>query len=555
MTGDITSLQPTTAAAALGRAGLSPAQVLQLLQPLENLIKPGETVEAEVITLKQLQQNFQLLIKLALSNGLQTSVNVTSPLPLTPGTTLSVSQASPNSLTMSLQQVNTALNNLQTSIDTEQLPQGTLLQARVLTTQVVANAVSQLTGQGAPQSGVPTAPALAGAQSAPALYRSIVILLNTTLAGTSLSIESPQPLRPGALLSAQVQSSQSLNFVPLPDNLDQLAVTQQLTTQQNRQGSLDVLINALRNLQPPMSASSAAPAPSTPLQASIQQLLADLPDIEQMSNPRVVAQAINASGLFMEAKLMSGLNPMAMPDMKANLMQVIAQLLPGLPANTSYDAAAASNMLTRTMPGVLRSALGTMGLVAPPPLPIHFPLPSRAVKGGKEDDLEILLKFAAAAVSRVQSHQLASLEQTRINADGNQQTTWQLEIPMRNGHEIVPMQVKVQREDTPEKENSKDKDDSEPKEVRDKLWKIDLAFDLSLLGALQVQAQLLRGKLSSQLWAERADSAELINSELAYLRERLIAVGLEVGELACSQGVPPQGPRTTLQQRWIDENA
>lgn len=555
MTGDITSLQPTTAAAALGRAGLSPAQVLQLLQPLENLIKPGETVEAEVITLKQLQQNFQLLIKLALSNGLQTSVNVTSPLPLTPGTTLSVSQASPNSLTMSLQQVNTALNNLQTSIDTEQLPQGTLLQARVLTTQVVANAVSQLTGQGAPQSGVPTAPALAGAQSAPALYRSIVILLNTTLAGTSLSIESPQPLRPGALLSAQVQSSQSLNFVPLPDNLDQLAVTQQLTTQQNRQGSLDVLINALRNLQPPMSASSAAPAPSTPLQASIQQLLADLPDIEQMSNPRVVAQAINASGLFMEAKLMSGLNPMAMPDMKANLMQVIAQLLPGLPANTSYDAAAASNMLTRTMPGVLRSALGTMGLVAPPPLPIHFPLPSRAVKGGKEDDLEILLKFAAAAVSRVQSHQLASLEQTRINADGNQQTTWQLEIPMRNGHEIVPMQVKVQREDTPEKENSKDKDDSEPKEVRDKLWKIDLAFDLSPLGALQVQAQLLRGKLSSQLWAERADSAELINSELAYLRERLIAVGLEVGELACSQGVPPQGPRTTLQQRWIDENA
>ncbi|MFK7698596.1 flagellar hook-length control protein FliK [Pseudomonas caspiana] len=555
MTGDITSLQPTTAAAALGRAGLSPAQVLQLLQPLENLIKPGETVEAEVITLKQLQQNFQLLIKLALSNGLQTSVNVTSPLPLTPGTTLSVSQASPNSLTMSLQQVNTALNNLQTSIDTEQLPQGTLLQARVLTTQVVANAVSQLTGQGAPQSGVPTAPALAGAQSAPALYRSIVILLNTTLAGTSLSIESPQPLRPGALLSAQVQSSQSLNFVPLPDNLDQLAVTQQLTTQQNRQGSLDVLINALRNLQPPMSASSAAPAPSTPLQASIQQLLADLPDIEQMSNPRVVAQAINASGLFMEAKLMSGLNPMAMPDMKANLMQVIAQLLPGLSANTSYDAAAASNMLTRTMPGVLRSALGTMGLVAPPPLPIHFPLPSRAVKGGKEDDLEILLKFAAAAVSRVQSHQLASLEQTRINADGNQQTTWQLEIPMRNGHEIVPMQVKVQREDTPEKENSKDKDDSEPKEVRDKLWKIDLAFDLSPLGALQVQAQLLKGKLSSQLWAERADSAELINSELAYLRERLIAVGLEVGELACSQGVPPQGPRTTLQQRWIDENA
>lgn len=545
MTGDITSLQPTTAAAALGRAGLSPTQVLQLLQPMENLIKPGETVAAEVITLKQLQQNFQLLIKIALGNGLQTSVSVTSPLPLTPGTTLSISQASPNALTMTLQQVNTALNNLQTSIDTEKLPQGTLLQARVLTTQVVADAVNQLTGLGTAQPGTQST-------AQPALYKSIVILLNTALAGTSLSIESPQPLRPGSLLSAQVQGSQSLNFVPLPSNLDQLAVTQQLTTQQNRQGSLDVLINALRNLQPPPSTSS---APSTPLQASIQQLLADLPDMEQMSNPRVVAQAINASGLFMEAKLLSGMNPMAMPDMKANLMQLIAQLLPGLPANTSYDAAAASNMLARTMPGVLRSALGTMGLVAPPPLPVHFPLPSRAIKSGKEDDLEILLKLAAAAVSRVQSHQLGSLEQTRTNADGTQVTAWQLEIPMRNGQDIVPMQVKIQREDMPEKDSNPEKDDSEPKDVREKLWKIDLAFDLTPLGALQVQAQLHRGKLSSQLWAERADSAALISNELGYLRERLIASGLEVGELACSQGVPHQGPRTTLQQRWIDENA
>jgi hypothetical protein len=539
MTGDITSLQPMTAAAALTRAGLSPAQVLKLLQPMENLIAPGETVEAEVITLKQLQQNFQLLIKLALSNGGQTSVSVTSPLPLTPGTTVSVSQSSANSLIMTLQQINAAVNNVQTSIDNKQLPVGTLVQARVLTSQVVADSVAQLTT---------ALPGNNGAQ--PALYRSIVMLLNTAMAGTSLSIESPQPLSPGALLSAQVQGRQALNFVPLPSNLDQLAVTQQLTNQQNRQGSLDVLINALRNLP---QTGATLPAP---LQASIQQLLADLPDIEQLTNPRAVAQAINASGSFMEARLLSGLNPLAVPDMKANLMQLISQLLPGLPSSVGYDAAAASNMLTRTMPGVLRSALGTMGLVAPPPLPIHFPLPPRVVKGGgKEDDLEILLKLAAAAVSRLQSHQLGSLEQTRTTADGNQLTTWQLEIPMRNGQDIVPLQVKLQREDTPEKDNASERDDNEPRESKEKLWKIELAFDLEPLGALQVQAQLLRGSLSSQLWAERPSSAELIGRELGYLRERLLASGLMVGDLACNHGAPPQGPRTTLEQRWIDENA
>jgi hypothetical protein len=550
MTGDIPSLQPTTASVALLRAGLSPAQVLTLLQPMENLLPPGDTATAEVVTLKQLDQQFQLLLKLVMSNGNQTSVQVNSPLPFTPGTSLTVSQASPNALTLTLQQINSALNNTQTSLDIKQLPVGTLLQGRVLTTQVVADAVGQLAGQPAAQPNTP-ASLQPGTPLAlqPALYRSIVILLNTAQAGTSLTIDSPRPLAVGTLLSAQVQGSQALSFVPLPNRLDQLAVSQQLTTQQSRQGSLDVLINALRSLP------ASSPEISAPLQASIDKLLADLPDIEQMTNPKTVAQAFNASGLFMEAKLLTGLNPMLAPDMKANLMRLIAQILPGLPDNPSYNAAAASNMLARTMPGVIRSALGTLGLVAPPLPLVQFPLPSRSVKGGgKGDDLEILLKLAAAAVSRLQSHQLGGLEQTRSTADGGQLTTWQLEVPMRNAHDIVPLQVKVQREDKPEKNKTSDKDD-EAVEPREKLWKIELAFDLEPLGPLQVQAQLVRGSLSSQLWAERDDSAALISQELEHLRDRLVAAGLTVGELACRQGTPPQGPRTTLERRWIDENA
>jgi len=30
---------------------------------------------------------------------------------------------------------------------------------------------------------------------------------------------------------------------------------------------------------------------------------------------------------------------------------------------------------------------------------------------------------------------------------------------------------------------------------------------------------------------------------------------VQVGELACNQGTPPRGPRTTLEQRWVDETA
>ncbi|WP_440830881.1 flagellar hook-length control protein FliK [Pseudomonas fragariae (ex Marin et al. 2024)] len=541
MTGDITSVPATNATLTLLRAGISPAQVLTMLQSAENLIPEGETANAEVLTLKQVNQNFQLLLRLVLANGSLTNLPVTSSVPFTPGSLLQVSQASANELTLTLQQLNSAMKNSMTSIDTRQLPVGTLLQGKVMTSQVIAQAVNQLAGQN-PAAATPT-------------YRSIVMLLNTALAGSSLTIESPQPLTVGSLLSAQVQGNQALNFVALPGRFDQLALAQQLSAQQNRQGSLDTLINALQNLQSG-SPTSNSPAISAPLQASINQLLADLPDVEQMTTPKGVAQAFNASGAFLEARLLAGLNPAQMPDMKANLMRLIAQILPGLPDNMSYGAAAASNTLARTMPNAIRNALGTLGLVAARTQPSIFPLPSRTVGGGeKEDDLEILLKLAAAAVSRLQSHQLGGLEQTRSNADGTQVTTWQLEVPMRNAHDIVPLQVKVQREDKPDQEAAEDRDGIEIKDTREKLWKVDLAFDLEPLGPLQVHAQLLRGTLSSQLWAERPDSAALIEHELGYLRERLIACGLEVGELACSHGAPPSGPRTALEQRWIDENA
>jgi len=567
MTGDISSVPPLSAAMVLARAGASPAELLKLLQPQEGLLAPGEAADAQVLTLKQTDQAFQLLLKLTMDSGRQVNLPVTSPLPLAPGTTVTVTQPSAGALTINMAQIAAALATSLTSIDTSKLPVGTLLQGKGLTSQIVAQAVNQLTSQqSGAQPGAQTA-AQPGAQpvNQAVLYRSIVLLLNTAQAGTSLTIESPRPLTVGSLLSAQVQGSQSLNFVPLPGRLDQLAVAQQLATQQSRQGSLSTLITALQNLQnngnlATANMTSANPATgatvSLPpaLQASIDQLLADLPDIEQMTTPKAVAQAFSASGLFMEARLLAGTNPAALPDLKANVLRVIAQLLPGLP-DSSYDDVAMANTLARAMPGLIRSALGTLGLVAPRPQASSFPLPSRSLISEGKDDLEILLKLAAAAVSRLQSHQLGGLEQTRTAADGTQLTTWQLEIPMRNAHDVVPLQVKVQREDKPENDKDHERDENEVKEVKDKIWRIELAFDLEPLGPLQVQAQLIQGSLSSQLWAERQRSAELIGQELGTLRKRLVTAGLMVGELACRQGTPPQGPRTHLEQRWIDETA
>ena len=67
--------------------------------------------------------------------------------------------------------------------------------------------------------------------------------------------------------------------------------------------------------------------------------------------------------------------------------------------------------------------------------------------------------------------------------------------------------------------------------------------------------RLIQGSLSSQLWAERPYTASLIESNLAGLRDRLLASGLNVGDLDCHLGIPPQGAQTKLEQRWVDETA
>ncbi|MBK5539847.1 flagellar hook-length control protein FliK [Pseudomonas sp. TH05] len=523
MSGEINILPLPQATPSATRAPGVGSELLKLLQPMEGLIAAGQTARAEVLSLKQADQTFELLLKVTLDSGKQTTIQATSNQPLPQGTSLAISQPSAGNLAISVQQALASSVATLTRLDTAQLPVGTLLQGKVLTSQMLPQAAGQ-----------------------PAVYRSLVSLLNTALSGSTLSIDSPQPLRIGSLLSAMVQDAQTLNFVPLSGRQEQLAIAQQLSTQQSRQASLTGLLSALQNLP-------ADDATSNDLRLAVDKLLAGLPDLQQLSNPKGLALALANSGMFLEAKLLAGDNPVQPPDLKGNLLRLIAQLAPALPTGSNFNAIIAANTLAQVLPSFVRSALGTLGQVSAKPQPGGFPLPSRLLQSLEgEGDLEHLLRLAAAAVSRLQSHQLSSLEQTGLTDDGRLQTTWQLEIPMRTLQDIVPLQVKFQREEPVEPEPNEKREEREPKQA---LWRVELAFDLEPLGPLHVQAQLIQGRLSSQLWAERAYTASLIESHLGSLRERLLASGLTVGDLDCHLGTPPQGTKTRLEQRWVDETA
>lgn len=519
---EINSLGAQSAIAPQVAKAAMTGELLRLLQPQPGLIAPGETAKAEVMSLRQLGVDFQLLLRLTAANGTQTQVQTTASQPLAPGSQLLLSQADSNRLAVMVQQANANNVTTLTRLDTSQVPIGTLLQGKVLSNQAL-----------------PVNP------GETASFRALVSLLNSSQAGATLSIDSPRPLPVGSLLSALVQGDRSLRFVPLSGRQDQLLISQQLANQQARQASLPGVLSALQQL-------ASDPDTGSQLRASAERLLASLPDARQLSDPKGVAQALSNSGGFLEAKLLAGLPAGIAPDLKAQLVRLIAQALPNT-ANPMSNPTVAANTLAQVMPGFARSALGMLDRVSPRPQPGSFPLPSRLLQSlEQEGDLEQLLRLAAAAVSRLQSHALSSLQQTGVSENGNLQTTWQAEIPIRHGQEFIPLQAKLQREETPQQQADGQREQRDPLES---LWRIELAFDLPPLGPLQVQAQLSQGRLSGQLWAELPQTAQLIDSQLASLRTRLLDRGLEVGDLQCHAGTPPQGPKTRVEQRWVDETA
>lgn len=481
---------------------------LKLLQPMQGLLLAGESAEAEVMAIKEALQNFQMTLRLTLDNGRQATLETSSTKAAIPGAVMVVTAASDTRLMAVLQPGN---RQPMSSIDLGQLPLGTVIQGKVTSSQPVQ-------------------------QDDHPLFKAVISLLNPPLAGQKLMIESPRPLVPGSLITARVQGDQSLAFLPLSGRLDQLELDRQLTAQGSRQGSIEGLLGALRS-------SNALPEQ---LRGAAERLLGMVPEMQQLGDAKTLAQALARSGVFLEGSLLSGETDSLQTDMKAALLRLVAQL-PGVPGGNPLGTAQAGAMLGQALPAFARNALGALGQPSARQMAQSFPLPSRLTPNNDEEaDLETLLKLAAAAVSRLQTHQLASLAHTQTNPDGTQVTTWQIEVPMRDHRDIVPLQVKLQREDEPQ-HNRKEKPET--------LWKVELAFDVAPLGALQVQAQLLRGSLSGQIWAEQGQTANLITAELDYLRNRLASAGLNVADLACRQGTPPQGPRTAVDHRFVDETA
>jgi hypothetical protein len=413
-----------------------------------------------------------------------------------------------------------------------------------------------------------------------ARYELVAQLVQQSAQQTLLSINSTRPVEPGTLLNATVGRQGELRVLSSSEQVRQADLLQGLRAAFQQQASSELLLTRLASL-----AASPGDLPAVPaLQLAVANVLKQIVDAPQLMTATGVANAVAQSGNFLEANLARLADIMGRqqagelnPDGKAPVtspgdgakpaLPALDKLLPLLAslsaprateplAGADFKGALVSLLVTlqqqlpgsaltpqQTPTGPWQQAmqLAQQGVIVKPGL---FPLPARALQAlGETNDLGSLLRLTAALLSRIQHHQLQSMGQTQTFSDGSSQTTWQLEIPLRDGQQFNHVQVRIQRDapaPTPR----------QPEPVP--IWEVRLAFNLDHLGNMQAIARLRNDKVSSELWAERQETLSLINSEIGALRDRLLAKGLDVGELSCHRGTPPP-PRQPVQQGWIDE--
>ncbi len=330
--------------------------------------------------------------------------------------------------------------------------------------------------------------------------------------GQQLAVNSNTPLPVNSLISAQLNNRLELNLLPTPHSMQ------------------------------PTDIQSGAGLPEAGLK-TIQQLLGGLPEFGSKLSSSQLAELIKNSGILLESRLHS--DQATQQDLKAGLLRLLAQLSPHALQANPLTAGTQAAITSQALPQLLRELGGSAASIREQAL--RFPVTSRILeKLDNPNDLGALLRLAAAAISRLQTHQLASLAQTYTTAEGTQVTTWQTEIPMRDQHNVVPLQVKFQQEQ---------QSPTAEEEARPPVWRLELSFEIEPLGPLHVQVNLQEDNLSSRLWAEQENTAQLVKKELHVLRDKLLAAGLNIRELDCEQGIPPAAPKALIEQRWIDDLA
>jgi len=260
--------------------------------------------------------------------------------------------------------------------------------------------------------------------------------------------------------------------------------------------------NLVESLQKLIDSNQPKGEPLPPnIKASIEALIKQLPPPEKVSNTPQLRQALADTGLFTEAKLLTGL--VSRSDLKVNLNQLISLIRP---------------MLAELQGGIGKSKGG----VKPGASPAHS-----GISAAQLNLLGELFRNSDSAIARIQAQQLASLPQ-----DESTQQIWHHELPIYHNDKLESLSILIERERCADGDN-----ESTP-------WGITLQMNLSPLGPMRAQLKLTGCMISTTFWAEEKRTLTLVNQNLPTLKSAFERAGLEVSDLRVLHGrITPQEER------------
>lgn len=220
----------------------------------------------------------------------------------------------------------------------------------------------------------------------------------------------------------------------------------------------------------------------------------------ELATPEGLRQAVNRSGLFLEAQLAQAPSSdatTAHDDMKGALLRLVTILQGQATLSESSD--------DEVDPPLLYRGVTPQG---------RLPLPPDLANTSDATELLPRLNTDVQAA-------LARLEVAQLQANPNH---WIVEIPVQHAEGADVLQISLKHE---------------PEAERD--WTMGFSLDLPSLGPIVGELQLRGLRLSVRLWAQHRETVDRLEAQFADLRQRLDATGLFLDQLSVQFGLPQAG--------------
>lgn len=417
--------------------------------------------------------------------------------------------------------------------------------------------------------------------------------VNLLVNGKSLLTYTDKPLAAGQTIPVQLVSPQKLVLLDLQQinnitdtqkspavtfNLETFLSKTETSSQQIKQVVADnlrqllpykdkptVLFSALNQWQNIPKANQQqliSPTLSQALRSVAEQIRSPL----QLGQPKILEQIIKNSGVFFENKLTAHstainqtisptiLNRTYTQDLKGSLLTLLSKVNQELTGNnkpltteqtvkllqqvSSYIPIAGAATATGDTPKnslPVNSLTGDIGLLIQQLM--TKPVNELSDKELRTQLLVLLQQHSLHSLAKIQLQQLTSLNHELDTKDSKQpNTSWQIDIPVKYHYEVQQLHLQINREWVDDKNSSSENKTA----TKVKQWSVTLRFDLPTLGEFCAQLTIIDTSVSAILWATQETTFTHIKQHVENLRKNLEGEGIQVTQIQCIKGMPPQ---------------